>query len=92
MKTATIFDFLSTVFDFLSAQNLLVPFLQENKVLQDLEKEDLLILVEKLLNPPTQKPVLQNADDHLTNNPTINYEEELNAVVEQTKALHETDN
>lgn len=40
------------VFDFLSAQNLLVPFLKQDKVLQDLGKEELLVLVEKLLDPP----------------------------------------
>lgn len=40
------------VFDFLSAQNLLVPFLKQDKVLQDLGKDELLVLVEKLLDPP----------------------------------------
>ena len=63
----------SLVFDFLSAQNLLVPFLKQDKVLQDLEKEELLSLVEKLLDPPT--PILQNADDYLVENGTYKDDE-----------------
>jgi hypothetical protein len=67
MKTATIFNYLS-------AQNLLVPFIKENKVLQDLEKEDLLLLVEKLLDPPviekTMDEQIMDAVSSITFQPT----------------------
>jgi hypothetical protein len=39
------------VFEFLSRHQLLVPFVKDNNVLADLPKEDLLVLIEKLLNP-----------------------------------------
>lgn len=73
----------SLVFDFLSAQNLLVPFLKQDKVLQDLEKEELLSLVEKLLDPPTQETPVEKP---------FSYVDELQLVVEKTKEMYENQN
>jgi hypothetical protein len=39
------------VFSFLEQQQLLVPFLRQPKVLEDFTKEELLVLVEKFVNP-----------------------------------------
>lgn len=63
------------VFDFLSAQNLLVPFLKQEKVLQNLEKEELLSLVEKLLDPPVIEKTMEQQKTEAVESITFQTEE-----------------
>lgn len=76
-----------SVFSFLEEKKLLVPFLK-NQILQDLTKEELLCIVEKLLNPNPQNvfDYTENNDQHadivtvVDSNVVINHEHRIKSV------------